>query len=176
MFKTNNKKAALVSIISIVFLLNSSSGFAAINLEQRTGTIILTTHSNEPQTIESHQPLPPIESGASIELVTGCAHCTADAGDSATLLVNNDKFMLRDRTRIELCKDPEIGRVFLKVVEGSGEIVKEDGTTETLTAGQTFEAAPSTPTAIDALLPPGTDPAENVGRQTDTELGKVRGY
>lgn len=176
MFKANHKKTALVSIISIVFLLNSSSGLAAVHLEHRTGTIILTTPSNEIQTIESEQPLPSIESGASIEVVTGNAHIMTDAGDVITLLINNEKVILRGKGKIEVSKDLETGRGLLKIVEGSVEIVKADGTTETLKAGQTFEAEPVTPTALDALLAPGTDSAQNVGRQTDTELGKVSGY
>ncbi len=175
MFKTNNKKAALVSIVSIVFLFNSSSGFAAINLDHRTGTVILTTPSNELKTIESGQPLPPIESGASIEVVTGIAHIATDAGDVITLIINNEKVTLRDKGKIEVHKDLSTGRGLLKVLEGSVEIVRADGTTETLGAGQTFEAEPVAPTALDTLAP-GTDPAQNVGRQKDTELGKVQGY
>ncbi len=175
MFKTNSKKTALVSLISIVFLLNSSSGFAAVNFEHRTGTVILTTSSGEVQTIESEQPLPPIESGTSIEVVTGNAHITTGAGDVITLVVNNEKVILRGQGKVEVRKDLRTGRGLLKVVEGSGQVVQADGTTKTLKAGQTFEAESVVPTALDAFAP-GTDPVQNIGQQKAEELKKVTGY
>lgn len=170
MFKTNHKKTALVFMISIVFLFNSSSGFAAINLENRTGTVILTTPSNESQTIEPEQTLPPIESGSSIQVLTGSADCTLSDGDFVTIQINNGKVNLRDKAKVEVSTD-RTGVGILTVIEGTAEVVREDLTTQTLTAGQSFVLEP-----MMVPLPPGTDPVENVGRQTDTELGKVGGY
>ncbi len=170
MFKTNKKKTALVSIISVLFFLTASSGFAAINLEHRTGTVILTTPSDELQTIESEQTLPPVESGSSIQVLTGCARCTVSDGDFVTMQINNGKVNLRDNVKVKLCTD-KAGVGILTVEEGTAEVVREDLTTRTLTAGQSFVLEP-----MRVPLPPGTDPVENVGRQTDTELGKVRGY
>ncbi len=171
MFQVNSKKTALVFIISIVFLFNSSFGFAAVDIEHRTGTIILTNSTGEIQTIEPEQPLPTIDSGTTIEIVTGCARCTSDVGDVATLVINSDRLVLRDKGKMEACKDVKTGLGLFKVVEGTGEIIKEDLTTQILTADQSYKAG-----VVPPQLPLGTDPVENVGRQTDAELGKIRGY
>lgn len=158
------KTSCRVLIAGFVLLLAiSPSVLAEINAENVTGTITITTPAGEVVTVEPGQPLPAIQSGSTIEVITGTAEIKATGGDTVNVLVNESTVTLTAGSEIAVTISPT-GDATLDVISGVVTVVNADGTTETLTAGESIAAPALAPAAPSDIPVPGEGP-DDLGPQ-----------
>lgn len=172
----NLKFALLFIFLFGAFVIASNSAFAAVVVANQTGTIKITTPDGKVTTVEAGSPLPTIPAGSTIEVVTGKAEISANGGDHVNVLVNNSTVQVGDGSKVSVNIDLRTGNANLNVLTGSAQVLNSDGTTTEFKEGSTYEAPASEPTKSSEVDTPGTDAAQNTGRQEDTEAGKVGGY
>ena len=174
---TKNKSRIAFVIFSFLLLICVVPvAFAAVTIENRTGTISITMPTNEVITVQADQPLPSIPSGATVSVVTGSAEISASEGDTVNVLVNNSTAVVSGGAKVSAGVDLSTGNGTLNVLSGSVPVTQADGTTQTLAAGQTISAPSGAPISASSLNIPGTDPTEGVGRNEDVKQGLVKGY
>ena len=165
---------AVAAIFVVIFA--TPSAFAAIAVENLTGTLSIKTPTGEVMTVEAGQPIPQIPSGSTIELITGSANISVSGTDVANFLINNSTVVLKDGSKVGVTIDLQTGNATINVIAGSVEVLQPDGTTQTINAGSQFSAPAPTPVSMDTLNVPGTNPAQNTGREGDAEQGLIKGY
>lgn len=148
----------------ILFLAISPSVLAEVSVQNVTSTITITMPSGEVVTVEPGQPIPAIPSGATIEVITGNAEVSATGGDTVNVLVNESTATLTDGAQIGVTVSPT-GDATLNVISGSVTVVNADGTTETLSAGESLAAPALQPVSAQDVDIPGADPASDIGPQ-----------
>ena len=167
--------AVLGLLVSSVFLLTQSA-FAAVTIANQTGTVKITAPDGQVATVEAGNPLPNIPAGSTIEVVTGKAEISASDGDTVNVLVNDSTVQVGNGAKVSVRIDLRTGNANLDVVAGNVQVLNPDGTTTEVNEGGSYEAPASEPTPSSEVDTPGTDPAQNTGRQEDAESGKVSGY
>ncbi|GEM_PF-6021218 len=170
----SNKKFNLLCLSFIFsFFFFSNSTFAAIVITNQTGTIKIDQPNGQVITIQPGEKIPTIPSGSKLMLINGSAEISATEADTATLLISNGTIMLKDGAKVKEVMALESGDAHIEVLNGSVQVVKDDGTVLNLGEGDTTSA----PALADVqrTRPPGADPVQNVARQKDAEQGLV-GY
>lgn len=150
--------------------------FAAINVENRTGSITVTTPDGEVMTFESGDLLPPVLSGSTIEVVTGQADISVTEPDTVDIVINNSIVTVDSGDAIAVAVNPSSGAATMNVLAGSVDALQPDGTTKSVAQGAAFVAPPPAPIVVQDLDVRGADPAGETGRQSSTEQGLVGGY
>ena len=177
--KTYNRSTILGSafvVFSFLLLIFASTAFAAVMIENRTGTITITMPNNEVISVQADQPLPAIPSGATIAVVTGSADISATEGDSVSVMVNNSTAIVEGGAKVSAGVDLSTGDGTLNVLSGSVKVTQADGTMRTIAAGETISAPAGAPVSAASLGVPGTDPVKGTGRDEDVKEGLVKGY
>ena len=169
------RAAVLLFAFFVALSLAPTTLHAEILLENRTGTVSITTPDGQVMTIEADQPLPAIPSGSTIEVVTGTAQISATGTDVVSLLINGATAAVQNGAKVSVAVDLRTGAASLDVLAGSITILQTDGTTQTVAEGSGFSQPALAPTSVDSLDVPGTNSADSTGRQGDATQGRVSG-
>ena len=176
MTNRRDSRLLLATVVIFVLMFISPFAFAAIAVEDLTGTLSVKTPTGEVITVEPGQPIPQIPSGSTIEVITGSANISVSGTDVANLLINNSTVAVKDGSKVGVTVDLRTGNATINVIAGSVEVLQPDGTTQTISKGSQFSAPAPAPVSMDTLDVPGTNPAQNTGREGDAEQGLVKGY
>ena len=176
MTNRGNLKFLIAVAAVFVFIFANESAFAAIVVENLTGTLSIKTPTGEVITVEPGQPIPQIPNGSNIELITGTADISASGTDVVNLLINNSTAVVKDGAKVSVTVELRTGDAVMNVMTGSVQVTQPDGTIQTISQGSHFSAPAPAPVSIAAQGIPGTDPAGNTGRQGDAQQGLVGGY
>ena len=148
----------------VLLLAISPSVLAEVSVQNVTGTITITMPSGEVVTVEPGQPIPAIPSGSTIEVITGTAEIKATGGDTVDVLVNESTVTLTAGAEIGVTVSPT-GDATLDVISGNVTVVNADGTTQTVSAGESLAAPAPEPVSATSVDVPGADPASDIGTQ-----------
>ena len=162
-------KCIFLSVLLFAFLMTPTLLVADIFLGNVTGTLAITTPDGQVLTVEAGEPLPPIPSGSSIELITGTAEVSATDTDIVYVLVERSTVTVEGGTKSFIWVDLRTGDTCLEVIGGRVSVLQTNGLTETVDEQEVYCRATL---KRDTLL----EPAEATGRQNDASEGLVSGY
>ena len=141
----------------VLLLAISPAVLAEVSVQNVTGTITITMPGGEVVTVEPGQPIPAITSGATVEAITGTAEISATGGDTVNVLINESTATLTDGAQIGVTVSPT-GDATLNVISGTVTVLNADGTTQTLSAGESLVALALKPVSAQGPDIPGTGP------------------
>ena len=149
--------------VGLFVLLSAFSAFAAVNIANQTGTIIITMPDGTSVTVAPGDPLPVIPDGASIEIVSGTADVSVTEGSQIQVSVGGDIATLSSGAAISIVADAS-GAGTMTVVSGSVDVQKADGTTTTLDSTN-----PSIPVVVQPYVPAPPPNVDNVEQAVKSE-------
>jgi hypothetical protein len=129
----------------ILFFSLSPSLLAEISVQNATGTISITMPDGAVVIVEPGQPIPAIPSGSTITVVSGTADISATGSDTVNVSINGSIATLSAGDQITVAVSAS-GDATLNVVSGEVAVQNADGTTETLSAGESTTTTPLTVT------------------------------
>lgn len=168
-------------ILFFIFLFSlslflTSAASASVDIANQTGTVVVTTPDGKVTIIEPGQTAPSFPDGSIVEITTGSADISASGGTAAEITINNTTIKLGSGAQVKVAVALATSDVNIQIVSGNVQMIKPDGTTLNLQAGDSNMVPSTAPSAISLDKAPGADAAQSIGREQDVEEGKLGGY
>ncbi|MFH0984180.1 MAG: hypothetical protein V1882_01440 [Candidatus Omnitrophota bacterium] len=131
-----------ISLLAIGFLICFPlAAFAAVLVEGRTGTLIITNPDGTTITAGPNDPLPVIQDGASVKVMDGVARISTTGTTILQVLAGTLTFQLAPGTILNVMFEPT-GAVIAEAMTGQMTTVIADGRTATMDAGDQIRLTP----------------------------------